>query len=199
MKRIFPTQLKVVSTRDQLVESEEVKKGYYDATSKNSIRIGVQGNQYLYLSSPGNWYRSYIFKLLKIPAATDDEPDVDDNVEYDGWRLVAQLVKTECGRKVIHRPGDTYVTLAGINKDLAKQFYYLTKHTLTKLGVEFTVSHTLVFSAMGSATPPDVREKPKRKRTKAVKTQETQTLAPSYYSHGKWAHMGEIGRLEIND
>jgi len=203
MKRIFPTQLKVVSDRSSLIDAEEAKKGYYDSNSKNSIRIGVQGNQFLYLSSPGNWYRSYIFELLKIPSEPDDEADVDENTSYDGWRLVAQLVKTECGRKVIHHPGENFVTLAGINKDMAKQFYYLTKHTLTKLGVEFKVTHSLMSSPMHLATPPDIREKPKRKRKKTIsKTSESEKLTPNpYYSHGSWAQVVACGAgpLQIND
>lgn len=185
MKRVFPTQLRVVDNRAELNPVDEAKKGYYDVNSKNTIRVGVRGRSAIYLSSPGNWYRYYVFTILNIPELSkihfaDEGEDVveEDNREknvqhpvvvksddYDVWRIVSQLIKTECGRKVIHHPGQKYVTLAGINKDMAKQFYYLTKHTLTKMGVEFRLTYAL-FSPFGSATPPDVREKPKRKRQK---------------------------------
>jgi len=193
MKRVFPTQLRVVDDASQLNSEEESKKGYYDPSSKNSIRIGVRGRSAIYLFSPGNWYRHYVFTILNIPelpkihaecaaGATEsfENMDIDDdeskvpiennvskNDDYDLWRIVSQLIKTECGRKVIHRPGQNYLKLAGINKDMAKQFYYLMKHTLAKMGVDFKLTYAL-FSPFGSATVPDVREKPKRKRQKKV-------------------------------
>lgn len=177
MKRVFPTQLRVVQEQSQLVTDEEIQKGYYDPSSKNSVRVGVNGTHAIYLSSPGNWYRNYVFTILKIPEEITHQTNEREEVErkgsddYDVWRIVSQLIKTECGRKVIHRPGQKYVTLAGMNKDMAKQFYYLTKHTLTKMGVEFKLSYS-IFSPFGSATPPDVRVKPKRKRHHTKKVQD---------------------------
>jgi hypothetical protein len=179
MKRVFPTQLRVVDERTQLNAGEESKKGYYDAESKNAVLVGVRETNVIYISSPGNWYRHYIFKILKIPttlfknpedaddAEDDEKTDLVENDKYDIWRILAQLIKTECGRKVIHKPGQNYLTICGMNKDMAKQFYYLTKHMLVKIGVQFKLTYSL-FSPFGDATAPDVRVKPKRKRQKKI-------------------------------
>lgn len=187
MKRVFPTQLRVVDDRGQLNTEEESKKGYYDVTTKNSIRIGVNGLQAIYLSSPGNWYRSCIFTIINLPKVSGlyvaDAQDIAENGglvhdvdeisvcaeprpsddPYDLWRIVASVVKTECGRKVTFQQGKKYVTVEGINKDMAKQFYYLLKHSLSKIGAEFKVSYSLL-SPFSADTAPDVREKPRRKR-----------------------------------
>lgn len=185
MRRLFPTQLRIVSRATELDAEEESKKLYYDARSRNYIQIGVNcDTDCLYISSPGNWYKSYCFKLdlvkaAVVPAEQKDVVDEEEEEEkrhnnggdqlcgdaHDLWRIVAQIIKCEMGRKAIYTLGSRYLVIPHINSTMSTQVYYLVKHVLTRLGIKFTRSSSL-FSHFSTATVPDVREKVRRRRNR---------------------------------
>ena len=220
MQRVFPTQLRVVSATNNLVEAEESKKGYYDATSKNTLLIGTRANDRIMMSSPGNWYESYVFTLKKdakeekpstkpqvpsegltLPEAgstaeialrsetkdavteaktveregSSNEDDDSllrlikkDNLdEFDLWRIVSHVIKTECGRKVLWKQGDKFLTIHGINAAQADKIFHLMEHTLTKHKFKYAITSKWLFSVFSKGNVPDVREKVRKRRKRA--------------------------------
>lgn len=185
--RVFPTQLKVVSHPRELKAEEENAKGYYDAKAAGCLQVGVSTNK-IYLNSPHNWYRSYTLVVdpttLPTPAAVsvfngalakDGDSDNDEEGEVlvqkdtgNGslWRIVASVLKTHCGRRVVHVPGERFVSVPFVGKAQAKRIYYQFQHVLSSLSVEYTVSHSWFSPSFASATAPDVRTKPRRRRKK---------------------------------
>lgn len=190
MRRIFPTQLKIVERASDLVPGEEVRKGYYKQDGKHVVQIAVSSrtNQ-LYLTAPGVWYRSYVFtidmpSLLKrqqqqqqqSPNEYDDDDDDDDADSIEEgqvvesrttqalWKLVATVVKTECGRKAVYHDGDAFLTVTNLTRDHTKQIYYLMKHVLTRMDVSFRVSSSWSTPSFTSTEVPDVRVKTRRRR-----------------------------------
>lgn len=151
MRRVFPTQLKVVHDVEDLNLQEEGNKGYFDASSSLGIEIGVR-NKKIYVASPGNWYRHFIF--------------VVQGSEENLWRVVANVVKTQCGRKVLYHEGDHFVTVPHMNHAQIKQMYYLIKHTLTNEGLQYKVSSSFFNPPYTKMIEPDIRVKPKRRRRK---------------------------------
>lgn len=199
MKRLYPTQLRVVSKATDLIESEESKKGYFDPSAKGCLQIGVDcDRRCLYISSPGNWYKSYTFRLkrstktLTVAASAEEKDgnggdDCDTAVNYgeehvirgddcDLWRIAALLIRDQMGRKAIHNSDCRFLTVSNISSTMAKQFYYLTKHVLTRLGVDYTISSSLFSPPFYSASMPDVREKPKRRRGKGKREVQNASL-----------------------
>lgn len=193
MMRVFPTQLKVVNNQRDLKPDEEGVKGYYNAKSKGCLQIGVSNNK-IYLNSPHNWYRSYTLVLnpttLPTPASisvfnqgvapdaaaaaskSDDEEEGEVVVAEPGstvgsvWRIVASVLKTHCGRKVVYVPGEHYVTVPFVGKSEVKRIYYQFQHVLSSLKVEYSLSNSWFSPSFSSALVPDVRTKPKRRRKK---------------------------------
>lgn len=223
MRRLYPTQLRVVSRASELDHEEESKKLYFDPLSKNSLQIGVNiDTNCIYISSPGNWYKSYAFKVelsthtvevkdtavkptvdLKSTnaALTKDVAELIDAVEeeereerrgnngnddlcgdeFDLWRIVSQIIKTEMGRKVVHSPDRRYLVVTNINYDMAKGFYYLLKHVLNRLGIKYTRSSSLFSPPFTTATMPNVREKIRRRRNR--KRNISEQLQGHYWRH----------------
>lgn len=82
------------------------------------------------------------------------------------WKIIACVVKTECGRKVIHKNGDTVIRVHGINKTQAKQIYYLFKHVLHTKGISYTLASSWRAAPKKRFDAPEIREKPPRRRRK---------------------------------
>ena len=200
MKRVFPTQLKVVASEEELNVADESKMGYYDEKGKYSMQIGTRKNR-IYFNSPGNWYRHYTFTIVTLPSklsfaasdlapvasggcgAADDELEegevpssgplgpLIETVTQKLWRIIGAIVKTECGRKVVHQEGDHFVTVSHLNKNQVKQMYYIAKHVLARLGVHFTIQSSWSAPPFYRMDVVDVREKPKRRRKKKAEFQ----------------------------
>lgn len=176
MKRVFPTQLKVVPDASDLIPAEEIRKGYYSERGRHAVHIAVRADKgQIIMSSPGVWYRSYHFSidvpaLIKYQAhqAGEDDDDEEDGevgrAVYALWKLVAIVVKTECGRKAMYSEGARYITISHLTRNHTKQIYYLMKHVLTRMDIRFSVSGSWLAPSFHSADAPDVRERVRRRR-----------------------------------
>lgn len=170
MKRVFPTQLKVVSNVTDLNEQEEGNLGYYEQTGKYSMQIGTRKNR-IYFNSPNNWYKSYQFTILTLPSTNLDNDTEEGECTKSVWtttsvlwKIIAAIVKTECGRKVLHQDGDRYVTVPCMTRDQIDQMYHITKHVLKRLKVSYTKQSSWRAPPFSRTDIVIVKEKTRRRR-----------------------------------
>lgn len=194
IKRIFPTQLKVVDTIDLLVPEEEGRRGYYSQNGKLVVDIAVKGPNQIFITCP-SWYKSYTFtidvdvlqaqqqkQLQQMPqsssssyAAVEEEETRPLSRTNALWKLIATVVKSECGRRALYKDGERFIRVTHLLKNHAKQLYYLMKHVLMRMAVPFKLDSTWYTPSFAETEIPDIRERQKRRRKR--KTTDIELLA----------------------
>ncbi len=130
-------------------KTQESKKGYWSDDEPRGISLTVSETETgsrISLSSE-YWYRVQHFDLT----------DCDVN---GAWQII-QSVASECGRTLVphleitdNEENAEYYRVAYLNPKQTDQLYYLLKHSLTTLGIEFVISHTLTFDKTGCVRAP---------------------------------------------
>ena len=168
-RRIYNTYLGVVENADALLsEKDENTHGYWDENGKDlSISVSIhESESIIYLYAPKLWYRTY---AIHIPM----------NEYKIVWGLIEEVIKLDCGRRVlVDGEAPNYITVSKLNTEQAKQIYYLFKHRLTRLHLNFTFTWTLNLNERPTGDP--IRFDIKEPRHKSKSKSTTPPLAPTW-------------------